>query len=104
LLREKPLRIVLGPTEDGGYYLLGQNDLFPRLFEDMTYSHDGVFEETLRRAAEVTAEPIVLPTWYDVDTPAELRRLCDEIDQGALLPSRTAAALADLQTRYDALR
>ncbi|MEM8601900.1 MAG: TIGR04282 family arsenosugar biosynthesis glycosyltransferase [Bacteroidota bacterium] len=104
LLREEPLRVVLGPTHDGGYYLLGQNDLFPRLFEDMTYSHDGVFEETLRRAAEVTAEPVVLPTWYDVDTPAELQRLCRELDEGASVPPRTAAALAALRDRYDALR
>ncbi|MEM6783351.1 MAG: TIGR04282 family arsenosugar biosynthesis glycosyltransferase [Bacteroidota bacterium] len=104
LLREKPLRVVLGPTHDGGYYLLGQNDLFPRLFEDMTYSHDGVFEATLRRAAEVTAEPVVLPTWYDVDTPVELRRLCRELDEGATVPPRTEVALAALRARYEDLR
>ncbi|MEL6771701.1 MAG: TIGR04282 family arsenosugar biosynthesis glycosyltransferase [Bacteroidota bacterium] len=104
LLREEPLRVVLGPTHDGGYYLLGQNDLFPRLFTDMTYSHDGVFEETLRRAAEVTAEPVVLPTWYDVDTPAELQQLCREMDAGAAVPPRTATALRALRERYEDLR
>lgn len=104
LLRAEPLRVALGPTADGGYYLLAMNDLYPRLFEGMTYSHARVFEDTLRRAAEVVAEPIVLPTWADVDTPDDLRRLAREVDEGAALLPRTAAALAALRERYEALQ
>lgn len=68
----EPLRVVIGPSDDGGYYLLGMNDLYPALFEGMAYSHGAVFEQTLARAQEV-APVSVLPAWYDVDTPAALR-------------------------------
>ena len=44
-----PMSLSIGPSEDGGYYLLGMNDYYPQLFRDMVYSHDGVFAQTLER-------------------------------------------------------
>jgi rSAM/selenodomain-associated transferase 1 len=68
--------VCLGPTEDGGFYLLGLTRPRPALFAGMTYSHAEVFEQTLARAtADAGAPPVVLPEWYDVDRPADLRRL-----------------------------
>lgn len=72
--------LCIGPSEDGGYYLLGMNTFYPRVFEEMTYSRSDVFEETLTRIRETNAALTVLPLWYDVDTPDDLRRLTAELD------------------------
>ncbi len=91
----EPLTAVLGPSDDGGYYLLGLNELYPSLF-DMAYGHGGVFDETLRRASARARHVTVLPPWYDVDDAASLRRLVADWQRGAALPARTAASLEAL--------
>lgn len=90
-----PRTAVLGPSDDGGYYALGLNDLVPGLFA-MHYSHGGVFEDTLRRVLDPGLHAVVLPSWYDVDAAADLRRLAAEWRGGADLPPRTATALRAL--------
>lgn len=99
-----PRTVVLGPAEDGGYYLLGMNDLRPEVFHEMSYSHDAVFDETVRRVAEGGAGLTVLPTWYDVDTPEDLVRLAEEVGEGEVEVEdglrRTRAVLARLRVRY----
>ena len=45
-----PRSLCLGPTEDGGFYLLGMSAFYPQLFDDMSYSHSQVFADTLARA------------------------------------------------------
>lgn len=93
---DEPLSISIGPAEDGGYYLLGMNDFFPGLFDGMTYSHAGVFDETLQRATETGARLTVLPRWYDVDAPSDLDRLAAELaDNGEWAP-RTRRVLREL--------
>lgn len=79
VLRE-PLSLCIGPSEDGGYYLLGMNDYYPQVFEEMIYSHGEVFAQTLARAERTRATVTVLPPWYDVDTADDLQRLTDELD------------------------
>lgn len=74
-LRQPGDRVVLGPAEDGGYYMIGLRYPHRRLFEDIDWSTERVFGQTLDRAAEVALEPVVLPKWYDVDDAASLRRL-----------------------------
>lgn len=78
-----PRTVCLGPTEDGGFYLVGMNAYYPQLFEDMTYSHPAVFSDTLARAARTDAQITILPPWYDVDTPQDLDRMRDDLEQGA---------------------
>ena len=68
-------RLVLGPAEDGGYYLIGLKQAHRRLFEDIAWSTSQVFAQTAERAREIGLEPVVLPVWYDVDDLASLRRL-----------------------------
>lgn len=98
----EPLRIVIGPSDDGGYYLLGTNEVVPALFEGMTYSHDAVFEQTLARAQD--AAPVsILPCWYDVDTPETLRRLAAELDGTSSGPERTREVIAALREKYPTL-
>lgn len=74
--------VVLGPTADGGYYLVGMRRLHPQLFERITWSTERVLAETCEQAREAGLEVILLPEWYDVDTPEELERLESEIGCG----------------------
>ncbi len=78
---QAPRSLCLGPTEDGGFYLLGMSAFYPQLFDDMTYSHSQVFSETLARAGRTDARLTVLPQWYDVDTPEDLDRLLSDLDE-----------------------
>jgi hypothetical protein len=77
-------RVVLGPAEDGGYYLIGLKCPHRRLFEDIAWSTERVFQQTLERAAELGVETVTLPRWYDVDDIASLRRLSDELLGGGV--------------------
>jgi uncharacterized protein len=72
-------RVVLGPAADGGYYLIGLKHPHRRLFEDIAWSTEQVFGQTLQRAAELDLDVVTLPTWYDVDDIASLRQLIDEL-------------------------
>jgi rSAM/selenodomain-associated transferase 1 len=69
-------RMVLGPSDDGGYYLIGLKKLHRRVFEDIDWSTAQVAAQTLQRAKEIGLPVELLPTWYDVDDRAALRRLC----------------------------
>jgi uncharacterized protein len=71
-------RVVLGPADDGGYYLLGMKAAHAHLFADIAWSTDSVAETTRTRAAQLGLELVELPTWYDVDDQAALTRLLDE--------------------------
>nr|WP_137677321.1 TIGR04282 family arsenosugar biosynthesis glycosyltransferase [Parerythrobacter lutipelagi] len=64
--------MVIGPASDGGYYLLGYNADARFAFEDMEWSTDTVFEETLRRFIAQGIRPAVLPELSDIDTAADL--------------------------------
>jgi len=67
--------LVLGPSEDGGYYLIGLREPRAALFADMAWSTAVVFEETMRRASGLGLDVGLLPAWFDVDTGADLERL-----------------------------
>lgn len=100
---EKPSVVSIGPSDDGGFYLLGMNDFYPELFHDMRYSHDGVFEQTLDRAARVEAHLTILPPWYDVDTPGALHRLASDLNDPTPAAPHTRRVMADMLARYPEL-
>ncbi len=75
-------RAVLGPSADGGYYLLACKSVHARLFEDIAWSTDAVTAQTLQRAAEIGLPVHVLPEWYDVDDCAAIRTLIGELLEG----------------------
>jgi rSAM/selenodomain-associated transferase 1 len=96
-------RAVLGPSIDGGYYLLGLKAPHRRLFEDITWSTALVAEQTLARAREIGLAVHVLPAWYDVDDVESLNRLASELHEAdlerprqSLLHPRYAAHTAEL--------
>jgi uncharacterized protein len=75
-------RAVLGPSTDGGYYLLGVKRAHRELFRDVAWSSDRVFDQTLARARALALPVVTLPTWYDVDDLDGLRRLAGELLRG----------------------
>ena len=72
-------RVVLGPAEDGGYYLIGVNKHHPQLFEEIDWSTERVLDQTIERATDLNLAVELLPACYDVDDRITLRRLCDEL-------------------------
>jgi rSAM/selenodomain-associated transferase 1 len=89
LLSECEDRVVLGPSDDGGYYLIGVKKPHRHLFEQIDWSTERVLNQTMQRATEIGIEVKLLPTGYDVDDDASLRRLCNE-----LLTDSTSADIA----------
>lgn len=66
--------IVIGPAEDGGYYLIGMRQARPELLTDMPWSTDAVLRETLRRCDALGLGVALLPTLADCDRPEDLAR------------------------------
>jgi len=71
---------VLGPSADGGYYLLGTKKLYPELFCTIDWSTAHVARQTRLRASQAGLRLVDLESWYDVDDAASLRRLIAELD------------------------
>ena len=103
-------RAVIGPSTDGGYYLLGVKTAHARLFEDIAWSTERVFAQTLERAREIGLEVAVLPDWYDVDDGPSLNLLASELIAGKPFrrvggsdssPAHTRACLTDMMANAD---
>src|SRR5207237_1783838 len=79
LLQHPGDRVVLGPCEDGGYYLIGLKKPHKELFERIDWSTERVLAQTMQRAREIGLEVERLEPGYDVDDGASLRRMCNEL-------------------------
>jgi rSAM/selenodomain-associated transferase 1 len=66
--------LVVGPSDDGGYYLLGQRRLYRSIFYGVTWGGEEVLSETLAKLGS-SARISLLPRWYDVDRAEDLSRL-----------------------------
>lgn len=80
-LDDPAVDVVLGPSEDGGYYLIGWKRPYPRLVREVQMSTARVLEDTLAIAGEEDLKVSLLDPWYDVDSPADVRRLQGELAQ-----------------------
>mgnify|MGYP002630085051 CR=1 FL=1 len=67
--------IVLGPSTDGGYYLIGMAGRVSEVFDGVVWGSDKVLDDTLERVQESEASLELLPVWYDVDFPQDLKFL-----------------------------
>ena len=76
-------RAVLGPADDGGYYLLGLKRPHAALFADVAWSTADVADQTRARAAAAVLELAELPAWFDVDDRPSLLRLLHALKTGA---------------------
>lgn len=99
LLEDAQPDVVIGPSADGGYYLLGARALHPALFEGIAWSTPTVFVETLAQARRVELRVAQVPAWYDVDEPGDLRQLAEELatSGGDERAPKTSAFLARLR-------
>lgn len=88
--------VVIGPSEDGGYYLLGMAGCFTFLFERVEWSSDRVFKQTLDCARSAGLKVNSMPTWYDVDTSSDLSRLVLDIKDERTVAPITANFLEKL--------
>ncbi|MBI3608327.1 MAG: TIGR04282 family arsenosugar biosynthesis glycosyltransferase [Nitrospirae bacterium] len=90
--------LVFGPSEDGGYYLLGQRCFDPRVFVGIPWGSAAVLETTLAKVDP--SRVALLPSWYDVDRPSDLERLRRELAGVADAP-HTRALLRSWERRPD---
>lgn len=81
LIAHPGIDVVLGPTEDGGYYLIGLRRSHRQLFEQMPWSTSRVLPETLRRSEAHRLNVACVESWFDVDTPDDLKRLIASLDR-----------------------
>ena len=65
-------QLVLGPSTDGGYYLVGLTQPTSEIFRSISWGTDRVFAQTINRALVFDLSIGLVPPWYDVDSPAEL--------------------------------
>ena len=87
--------VVIGPSDDGGYYLIGLSGNHLCVFKDIAWSTSAVFEQTLARAVAAGLDVDVLPGWFDIDDDAGLRRLHRELRDDPSTAPRTTSYLAN---------
>jgi rSAM/selenodomain-associated transferase 1 len=75
-------RIVLGPSHDGGYYLIGMKQSHSAPFENISWSTAFVLSETIAAIQSIGVELVTLPLWYDVDDAVTLSILRSELIDG----------------------
>ncbi len=71
--------VVLGPADDGGYYLVGAAHNRPDIFRGVTWSSRDVWTQTVERLESTSTSWAALPPWYDVDDMGQLRRLAEQL-------------------------
>jgi len=64
--------VVLGPTNDGGFYLIGIRSTLPDIFSNVTWSTDTAFEQTAEGIRSKELMMSLIPPWNDIDTPEDL--------------------------------
>jgi uncharacterized protein len=94
--------VVVGPTEDGGYYLVGASAMYPRLFDSAPLGTGNARDALLGNARALGLSVAFTEPWYDVDVPADLRRLAAELRTEPERAPRTAALLASWRSGSEA--
>lgn len=74
-------QIALGPSSDGGYYLVGAARSTPQIFEGMPWSSDRLYRATMEELVRRGDRYVEVPKWYDVDDIDDLRRLLADVDE-----------------------
>ncbi len=93
-------RVVLGPSLDGGYYLVGIRGAVPDMFRGIRWGGPRVLQQTIARLLRVGIRPALALAWYDVDRWSDLMLLAEHLrrqsQRGALPCPQTARVLAQL--------
>ena len=103
--RVDPGTVVLGPSEDGGYYLMAleTNDTeaaVPNLFSDISWSTSSVLDDTMNAARRAGLRVELVEPWYDVDDEVGLAKLREELrdDRGRARAPSTAQVLEEIKS------
>jgi len=87
--------VVIGPTHDGGYYLVGAKAAYPTLFENDGLGTSSALERLLARAQSLELSSILTEPFYDIDIAEDLIRLAPELALAPARAARTAAWFAE---------
>lgn len=87
---------VLGPADDGGFYLIGLDRCEPGLLAGLPWSRGDTLACTAARLREAGRRVALTEPWFDVDAPADLGRLAALVARGEIEAPATARALAAL--------
>jgi uncharacterized protein len=89
--------VVIGPAEDGGYYLLGTRKLVPEIFQKIPWSTERVLELTLNVIAKERLTGRLLRRDFDLDRPEDLRRAARILKKRLRLAPDLAAAIGKVE-------
>lgn len=92
-LADDRVDVVLGPSDDGGYHLIGWKRHHPRLVREVEMSTPRVLKDTLALAALAGLKVSLLPPWYDIDEPDDLERLVADVRAGSAVGTHTRGFL-----------
>lgn len=88
--------VCLGPTFDGGYYLIGLHKPIRSLFDQVPWSGSEVFSTTLRRSEEEHLKATSLDCLSDIDIWEDLSALYQQLDSSSIIPSNTSKILQEI--------
>lgn len=91
--------VVLGPSKDGGYYLIGISRWIPQLFEGIPWSTENVFKTTLQQIHHLKLAYEILPQWFDVDHIEDLKILANQLAKDPHLAPQTWTLIESYQKR-----
>jgi len=88
--------VVIGPADDGGYYLIGMTRVFDPMFDGIAWGTDAVLMDTLRITDQLHIDACLIRGAYDVDTVDDLRRLARDLAvEPTEVAPRTRQVLSD---------
>jgi rSAM/selenodomain-associated transferase 1 len=96
---EKSADVVLGPSADGGYYLIGMKRMIPAIFDDIAWSSADVLSQTIHKLDDLGLKHELLSQWYDIDTANDLERLQSQAKCREVAMKNTFALLNELTQR-----
>jgi hypothetical protein len=79
--------VVIGPSDDGGFYALGMSSGVEGLLDNLPWSTSELYDAVMTRIRSLGLRYAELPGWYDIDRPADLMRLYREVEAGLELPA-----------------
>lgn len=88
---------VIGPSDDGGFYLLGVRECSPGLLDGIPWSQSSTFGATLTRLRDRGMNVALIDSWYDIDRPEDFATLERQLAAQAIVAPETLQALRSLR-------